>query len=139
MHLLAAAGGVPVSGAIVKAGALIFLGYAGFELIANAPEAGRNPGPALPPACLIAIAAFRPGRAGRLRGRWGLLPHAFTESGYELAAARPFPGPAGFTLIAAAAVVSISSPINAAVRGPAQFTCLMGRDGDLAARFGQPA
>jgi hypothetical protein len=35
-------------------------------------------------------------------------------------------------------VASIASPIDATLCGPAQFTCLMGRDGDLATRFGQP-
>ena len=69
-----------------------------------------------------------------------LSPHAIaTESDYALAAAaRPFLGSAGFTLIAVAAVVSTSSAINATLYGAAKFTYLMGRDGELPARFGQP-
>ena len=45
----------PSAGAIVYAGALIFLGYEGFELIANASEDARDPGRTLPRAYLIAI------------------------------------------------------------------------------------
>ena len=40
---------------IAGAGALIFLGYEGFELIANAAEDARDPGRTLPRAYLIAI------------------------------------------------------------------------------------
>ena len=54
------------------------------------------------------------------------------------AAARPFLGQAGFTLIAVAAVVSTGSAINATLYGAAKFTYLMGRDGELPARFGRP-
>ena len=37
-----------------------------------------------------------------------------------------------------AAVVSTCSAINAALYGAAKFTYLMGRDGELSARFGRP-
>jgi len=46
----------PSAGVIVYAGALIFLGYEGFELIANASEDARRPESTLPRAYLIAIA-----------------------------------------------------------------------------------
>ena len=45
----------PSAGGIVYAGALIFLGYEGFELIANASEDARRPQRTLPRAYLIAI------------------------------------------------------------------------------------
>lgn len=74
-------------------------------------------------------------RAGRLRGRGHLSPHATaTESDYALAAAagaRPFFGQAGFTLIAVATMVSTSSAINATLYGAAKFTYLMGLAGFL--------
>jgi amino acid transporter len=131
----------PSAGSIVYAGALIFLGYEGFELIANASEDARDPQRTLPRAYLIAI--------GSVIALYVLVafvavgnlsPHAIaTESDYALAAAaRPFLGPAGFTLIGIAAVVSTSSAINATLYGAAKFTYLMGRDGELPARFGQP-
>ena len=131
----------PSAGLIVYAGALIFLGYEGFELIANASEDARNPDRTLPRAYLIAIGgviALYVLVAFVAVGN--LSPHAIaTESDYALAAAaRPFLGSAGFTLIAIAAVVSTSSAINATLYGAAKFTYLMGRDGELPARFGQP-
>jgi amino acid transporter len=52
---LVAPAAFPSAGAIVYAGALIFLGYEGFELIANAAEDARDPGRTLPRAYLIAI------------------------------------------------------------------------------------
>ena len=131
----------PSAGGIVYAGALIFLGYEGFELIANASEDARRPQRTLPRAYLIAIGgviALYVLVAFVAVGN--LSPHAIaTESDYALAAAaRPFLGSAGFTLIAVAAVVSTSSAINATLYGAAKFTYLMGRDGELPARFGQP-
>ena len=131
----------PSAGAIVYAGALIFLGYEGFELIANASEDARDPRRTLPRAYLIAIGgvialyvlvAFV--AVGNLSPRV-----IAKESDYALAAAaRPFLGSAGFTLIAVAAVVSTSSAINATLYGAAKFTYLMGRDGELPAAFGRP-
>ena len=131
----------PPPGAIVYAGALIFLGYEGFELIANASEDARDPERTLPRAYLIAIGgviALYVLVAFVAVGN--LSPHAIaTESDYALAAAaRPFLGQAGFTLIAVAAVVSTCSAINATLYGAAKFTYLMGRDGELPARFGRP-
>ena len=131
----------PSAGAIVYAGALIFLGYEGFELIANASEDARDPGRTLPRAYAIAIGgviALYVLVAFVAVGN--LSPHAIaTQSDYALAAAaRPFLGPAGFTLIGIAAMVSTASAINATLYGAAKFTYLMGRDGELPARFGQP-
>jgi amino acid transporter len=131
----------PSAGAIVYAGALIFLGYEGFELIANASEDARDPGRTLPRAYAIAIGgviALYVLVAFVAVGN--LSPRAIaTDSDYALAAAaRPFLGPAGFTLIGIAAVVSTSSAINATLYGAAKFTYLMGRNGELPARFGQP-
>jgi amino acid transporter len=133
--------GFPSAGMIVYAGALIFLGYEGFELIANASEDARDPERTLPRAYAIAIGgviALYVLVAFVAVGN--LSPHAIaTDSDYALAAAaRPFLGPAGFTLIGIAAVVSTASAINATLYGAAKFTYLMGRDGELPARFGQP-
>jgi amino acid transporter len=131
----------PSAGAVIYAGALIFLGYEGFELIANASEDARDPDRTLPRAYLIAIGgviALYVLVAFVAVGN--LSPHAIaTESDYALAAAaRPFLGPAGFRLIAIAAAVSTSSAINATLYGAAKFTYLMGRDGELPARLGRP-
>jgi amino acid transporter len=131
----------PSIGAIVFAGALIFLGYEGFELIANASEDARDPDRALPRAFLIAIGsviflyllvAFV--------AVGNLAPATIaSERDYALAAAaRPFLGSTGFKLIAVAAVVSTASAINATLYGAAKFTYLMARHGELPERLGEP-
>ncbi|MHA7663153.1 APC family permease [Mycolicibacterium sp. HS_4_1] len=131
----------PPAHAIVFGGALIFLGYEGFELIANAAEDARDPEKSLPRAylvsigtviCLYVLVAFV--TVGNLT------PDAIiAKRDYALAAAaQPFLGPAGFTLIAVAAVVSTASAINATLYGAAKFTFLMARDGELPAKLGRP-
>jgi amino acid transporter len=131
----------PSLGSIVFAGALIFLGYEGFELIANASEDARDPERTLPLSYLIAIGsviclyvlvAFV--AVGNLS------PEAIVkERDYALAAAaRPFLGSAGYKLIAVAAVVSTASAINATLYGAAKFTYVMARHGELPARLGKP-
>jgi hypothetical protein len=117
------------------------LSYEGFELIANAPEDARDPARTLPRACLIAAdgvialdvpVAFvavgepvaarhrhrQPPRAGRRRP---LVPRPG-----RLHADRGRRGG-----------VHLKPGQRDPVR-PAKFTCLMGRDGELPARFGQP-
>jgi amino acid transporter len=131
----------PSLGSIVFAGALIFLGYEGFELIANASEDARNPERTLPLSYLIAIGsviclyvlvAFV--AVGNLS------PQAIaSERDYALAAAaQPFLGSAGFKLIAVAAVVSTASAINATLYGAAKFTFVMARHGELPKRLAAP-
>jgi amino acid transporter len=131
----------PSLGSIVYAGTLIFLGYEGFELIANASEDARDPERTLPRAYLIAIGgviALYVLVAFVAVGN--LAPHVIaTERDYALAAAaRPFLGSAGFKLIAVAAVVSTASAINATLYGAAKFTYLMARHGELPERLGEP-
>jgi amino acid transporter len=136
-----APGAFPSVASIVYAGALIFLAYEGFELIANASEDARDPERSLPRAYLIAIGvviclyvlvAFV--------AVGNLLPSKIAgERDYALAAAaRPFLGTAGFKLIAVAAVVSTASAINATLYGAAKFTYLMARHGELPARLAEP-
>jgi amino acid transporter len=131
----------PSLGAIVFAGALIFLGYEGFELIANASEDARDAERTLPLAyvvaigsviCLYVLVAFV--AVGNLSGE-----AIARERDYALAAAaEPFLGSAGFKLIAVAAVVSTASAINATLYGAAKFTFVMARHGELPARLAEP-
>ncbi len=131
----------PSGVSIVYAGTLIFLGYEGFELIANASEDARDPARSLPRAYLIAI--------GSVIALYVLVAFVAVgnldtgtivrERDYALAAAaRPFLGSVGFKLIAVAAVVSTASAINATLYGAAKFTYLMARDGELPERLGRP-
>ena len=126
---------------IVYAGALIFLAYEGFELIANAAEDAHDPARTLPRAYLIAI--------GTLICLYVLVAFVAVgnlapariaaERDYVLgAAAQPFLGSAGFKLIAVAAVVSTASAINVTLYGAAKFTFLMARHRELPGRLGEP-
>jgi amino acid transporter len=131
----------PSPGAIVYAGALIFLGYEGFELIANASEDAKDGDRTLPRAyaiaigsviCLYVLVAFV--AVGNLDA--ATIVHERDDA--LAAAARPFLGSAGFKLIAVAAVVSTASAINATLYGAAKFTYLMARDGELPEYLGRP-
>ena len=131
----------PSLGVIVYAGALIFLGYEGFELIANASEDARDPERTLPRAYLIAIGSVIVLYVLVALVAVGNLTPAtiVSERDYVLAAAaEPFLGAAGFKLIAVAAVVSTASAINATLYGSSRFTYLMARHGQLPAHLGEP-
>jgi amino acid transporter len=131
----------PSMGVIVYAGALIFLGYEGFELIANAAEDAKDPRRSLPRAYLISIgvvivlyvlvAFVAVGNLG--------VAQIDRDRDYALAvAARPFLGSAGFYLIGLAAVVSTASAINATLYGTGKFTYLMARHGELPRTLARP-
>ena len=130
----------PSLGVIVYAGTLIFLGYEGFELIANASEDARDPERTLPRAYLISIGSVIVLYVlVALVAVGNLTPATIAQRDYALAAAaRPFLGSAGFKLIAVAAVVSTASAINATLYGAAKFTYLMAHDGELPERLGTP-
>jgi amino acid transporter len=131
----------PSAASIVYAGALIFLAYEGFELIANASEDARDPERSLPRAYLIAIGSVICLYVLVAFVAVGNLSPAkiSADRDYALAAAaQPFLGSTGFKLIAIAAVVSTSSAINATLYGAAKFTYLMARHGELPERLGEP-
>ncbi len=131
----------PSMGVIVYAGALIFLGYEGFELIANAAEDAKDPRRSLPLAYMISIGvvivlyvlvAFV--AVGNLS-----VVQIDRDRDYALAAAaRPFLGSAGFILIGIAAVISTASAINATLYGTGKFTYLMALNGELPPALSRP-
>jgi len=131
----------PSMGVVVYAGALIFLGYEGFELIANAAEDAKDPRRSLPLAYLISIGvviflyvlvAFV--AVGNLSAA-----QIDRDRDYALAAAaRPFLGSAGFILIGIAAVISTASAINATLYGTGKFTYLMACNGELPPSLAKP-
>jgi amino acid transporter len=108
----------PIS--LVAGGMIIFLAYEGFELIANAAQDVRNPQTTLPRAfysaigflillyVLVSVVAI-----GNLS-----VDRIVAAKDYALAeAAKPFLGNLGYTLVAAAALLSTGSAINAALQG----------------------
>ena len=124
---------------IVAGGMIIFLAYEGFELIANAAQDVEDPS-ILPKAfyasvltvitvyVLVAIVAggvLSPEQVRLYRD-------------YALAvAAKPSLGEAGFLLVAAAALASTASAINATLYGTARISYIVARYGQLPPRVGR--
>lgn len=131
----------PGFGTIVYAGALIFLAYEGFELIANAAEDARDPERTLPRAYLVAIGTVIVLYVVVAFAAVGNLTtgQIADERDFVLAAAaRPVFGETGFVMIGIAAVVSTASAINATLYGAAKFSYLMARHGELPTGLGRP-
>ncbi len=131
---------------LAAGGMIIFLAYEGFELIANTANDARHAKKTLPRAYYTAV--------GFVLGLYVLIAlvtvgnlsvdKIVAAKDYALAeAARPFLGQAGFTLIAAAAMLSTASAINATLYGAARLSYCIARDGELPAMldrkvWGQP-
>ena len=120
--------------AVVAGGFIIFLAYEGFELIANAAQDTRDPGKTLPrayySAVLFVIALYVLVAVVTV----GNLPVAsiVDAKDYALAAAaEPFLGNAGFSLIAIAALLSTASAINATLYGAARLSYIIAQEGEL--------
>lgn len=123
---------------ILYGAAVVFLAYEGFSLINNATLDMHDFARTLPRALfgavgiviaiylLVSLALF-----GNLP-----VPGIVAAKDYALAAAaRPFLGKAGFTLIAVAALFSTASAINATLYGGANVSYALARDGELPPMF----
>jgi len=117
---------------------ILFIGYEGFGLIANAAGDMNNPQKMLPRALyssmFIVIAIYLAVSITVI----GNLPISVINSSgdYVLAeAAKPFFGESGFKLIAIAALFSTASAINATLFGAANVCYMIARDGELPAYF----
>ena len=119
---------------LVAGGMVIFLAYEGFELIANAARDVKNAASVLPKAyytsalfvlglyvlvSLVTVGALPADRIVAARD------YALAEG------AKPFLGRFGFTLIAAAALLSTASAINATLYGTARVSYIIAKDGEL--------
>jgi len=117
---------------------VLFIGYEGFGLIANAAGDMNNPSKSLPKALywsvFIVIAIYI---AVSVTVVGNLSSQAIYSSGdYALAeAAKPFLGMLGFKLIAIAALFSTASAINATLFGAANISYMVARDGELPLYF----
>lgn len=117
---------------------ILFIGYEGFGLIANAAADMNNPQKSLPIALyssvLIVIAIYMAVSItviGNLT-----ITEVSTSGDFALAqAAKPFLGDAGFKLISIAALFSTASAINATLFGAANVCYMVARDGELPAYF----
>jgi amino acid transporter len=122
----------PIS--LVAGGMIIFLAYEGFELIANTAENVRNPRQTLPRAYFSAVGfvivlyiLISLVTVGNLS-----ITKIVAAEDYALAeAAKPFLGTIGFTMIAAAALLSTGSAINATLYGTARISYVIAKEGEL--------
>jgi len=119
---------------IVLAGAVIYVAYEGFELIANAAADLREPEKNLPRAFYISISAVTALYVVVALVVVGNLTVSQLSKDAEFAlaaAAKPFLGQAGFVLIAAAAITSTASAINATLCGAARNAYVMAKEKEL--------
>jgi amino acid transporter len=113
---------------------IIFLAYEGFELIANTAGDIRDPSKTLPRAyatAVIFVIALYVLVSAVTVGNLALGEIVAAKDDALAAAARPFLGQTGFTLIAVAALLSTSSAINATLYGSARISYTVAREGEL--------
>ena len=119
---------------LLTASALLFLGYQGFGLITNTAEDIKNPEKNISRALYLAVVLViiiyvlvSVVVVGNLT-----IPEIANTADYALAAAaEPFAGAIGFTIMAIAAIISTSSAINATLYGGANVSYLMAKKGEL--------
>jgi amino acid transporter len=119
---------------LAAGGMIIFLAYEGFELIANTANDVRDVKRILPRAYYTAVGFVIVLYVLVALVTVGHLPvdKIVAAKDYALAeAARPMLGPAGFTLIAIAAMLSTASAINATLYGAARLSFTIARDREL--------
>lgn len=119
---------------LIAGGMIIFVAYEGFELIANAAEDVKNPSKTLPRAYYISVIFVIILYVLISIVTVGNLPvnQIVAAKDYALAAAaKPFLGVFGFTLVAIAALLSTGSAINATLYGTARVSYIIAKDGEL--------
>lgn len=119
---------------LVAGGMIIFVAYEGFELIANSAEDVKNPSKTLPKAFYLTVIFVITLYVLISIVTVGNLPlnQIIAAKDYALAAAaKPFMGVFGFTLVAIAALLSTSSAINATLYGTARVSYIVAKDGEL--------
>jgi len=121
---------------LAAGGMIIFLAYEGFELIANTAGDAKDPEKTLPRAFFTSVGFVIALYVAVAIVTVGNLPvdKIVQAKDFALAAAaRPFLGQFGFTLIAVAAMLSTASAINATLYGSARLSYIMAKDGELPA------
>lgn len=119
---------------LLAGGMIIFLGYEGFELMANSAEDVRNPEETLPKAFFSAVGFTVILYIAISFMTVGNLPvsEIVSAKDYALAAAaEPVLGQVGFVIIAIAALLSTSSAINATLYSTSRVSYIIAKDGEL--------
>jgi amino acid transporter len=128
----------PGAQSVLFGAGVLFIGYEGFGLVANAAADMRNPRTLLPRALYTAVLLVILIYLLVAVTVTGNLSNAeiARASDYALAeAAKPFLGEFGFRLIAIAALFSTASAINATLFGSANVCFMIARDGELPAEL----
>jgi len=123
---------------ILTGAALLFLGYEGFGLITNTAEDIENPQKNIPLALYISVISVMLIYvivSIVVVGNLSMLEISKTADYALAAAAEPFAGTVGFTIIALAALFSTASAINATLYGGANVSYLMAKKGELPEYF----
>lgn len=117
---------------------VLFIGYEGFGLVANAAANMKNPTVMLPRALytsVILVILIYLAVSITVIGNLSI-QEIYASKDFALAqAAKPFLGDFGFRLIAIAALLSTASAINATLFGGANVSYMIARDGELPAMF----
>jgi len=128
----------PSSSNILFAAGILFLGYEGFGLITNTAADMKEPKKTLPKAIYISIIlviAVYALIAFTVIGNLGI-DKIIAAKDYALAAAaKPFLGSVGFSVMAVAALFSTASAINATLYGGANVSYVLAKNRQLPAQF----
>ncbi|MDR3599175.1 MAG: APC family permease [Desulfosporosinus sp.] len=119
---------------LIAGGMIIFVAYEGFELIANAAGEMRNPSKTIPKAYFTAVGFVIVLYVLISAVTLGNLPikQIVVAQDYALAAAaKPFLGSFGYTLITIAALLSTASAINATLYGASRVSYIIAKSGEL--------
>ncbi len=128
----------PTSSGIIFGAGVLFIGYEGFGLVANAAEDMDDPRRLLPKALYFSVISVMliylvvsVAVVGNLD-----IKAIVAAKDYALAeAAKPFLGNLGFKLIAVGALFSTASAINATLFGAANVSYMIAKDGELPSVF----
>lgn len=121
---------------LIAGGMIIFLAYEGFELMANTAEDVRQPARTLPRAyysAVIFVVLLYILVAGITVGSIPTQQIIAAKEYALAAAAKPFLGQVGFSLIAIAALLSTASAINATLYGTSRLSYMIAKSGELPA------
>ena len=117
---------------------LVFLAYQGFGLITNTAEDIKNPKKNLPRALYLSVLIVMIIYvlvSITVMGNLSVLEVESAKDYALAAAARPFLGSLGFIVMAAAALFSTSSAINASLYGGANISYILAKHGELPRSF----
>jgi amino acid transporter len=132
----------PGSSSVLFAAGILFLGYEGFGLITNTAADMAAPKKMLPRAIYLSIflvIAIYALIAFAVVGNLATTQIVDAQDYALAAAAKPFLGSVGFSIMAAAALFSTASAINATLYGGANVSYVLAKNRQLPARFNRRA